>query len=59
MSEALAAKLFNVKDLTVASPAAVERAFAKGEPQRIAQELGVTLLVAGASSLWATGSAWS
>jgi tetratricopeptide (TPR) repeat protein/TolB-like protein len=45
--EALSAKLFQVKDVHVASSTATEKAGEKAPPEKIARELGVNLLVHG------------
>jgi len=47
LAEALSAKLFQLKDVHVASSTAAERAGEKDSPEKIARELGVNLLVHG------------
>ncbi len=47
LNEALAAKLFNLKDLHVASPDAVQREARQGSLSKVARELGVNLAVDG------------
>jgi eukaryotic-like serine/threonine-protein kinase len=47
IEEALSARLFQSKDVSLASGTAVERARALGSPERIGRELGVNLIVSG------------
>jgi tetratricopeptide (TPR) repeat protein/TolB-like protein/predicted Ser/Thr protein kinase len=47
MVEALSAKLFQLRDVRLASPAAVEKTSKKESLEKIARELGVNLLVQG------------
>jgi serine/threonine protein kinase/Flp pilus assembly protein TadD len=47
LGEALSAKLFQLKDVHVASSTAAEKASQKDPPEKIARELGVNLLVHG------------
>lgn len=47
LSESLSAKLFQLKDVHVASPSATEKADPKDPPEKIAGELGANLLVRG------------
>jgi tetratricopeptide (TPR) repeat protein/TolB-like protein/predicted Ser/Thr protein kinase len=47
LNESLAAKLFNLKDLHVASPDAVQREAKQGSLSKVARELGVNLAVDG------------
>jgi serine/threonine-protein kinase len=47
LAEALSAKLFQVKDIRMASPGAVEKAKQKDSVEKIAKELGVNFVVHG------------
>lgn len=47
LGESLSAKLFQLKDVHVASPSAAEKANPKDPPEKIATELGANLLVRG------------
>jgi tetratricopeptide (TPR) repeat protein/TolB-like protein len=48
IGEALSAKLFQLKDVRLASGSAVERAAGLGSPEKIGRNLGVNLIVTGA-----------